>query len=248
MAGLAHEVNNPLGSGLANITYLQSKLHDFEEAYAENKLGRKKLEEFIKKSQELINGATLSISQAGELIQSFKLVATDQACEEHRRFHLKDYLQDIAVSLRPSLRKGGHTIDLIGEETVITSYPATIMQIITNLVTNSVVHGFHDTLNGHITIALFPPDESHSDVIIKYTDNGRGMSAEEQRRCFDPFYTTGREYGGTGLGMHIVYNLVNNMLGGIISISSTLGEGVEITLRFPLTSPVQAHCQPTPPE
>ncbi|XPV75644.1 MAG: PAS domain S-box protein [Desulfovibrio sp.] len=244
MAGLAHEINTPLGSGLTSITYLHEQLSDFEMAYKNNELGKRKLEKFIFTSHELLNAATMNLSQTGELIQSFKLVAADQACEERRAFHLKDYLEDISNSLRPSLRKGGHRIELLGDESIIESYPATFMQIISNLVTNSVMHGFHDIMNGHIVITVYPPDDQHADVVIKYNDNGRGMSEEEQHRCFDPFYTTGREYGGTGLGMHIVYNLVNQMLGGIITIESRLGQGTTFTLRFPAKSPEQNNCIP----
>ena len=144
---------------------------------------------------------------------------------------MQEYLEDIIRSLRPSLKRAPHQIDIECDVGLsITSYPGALAQVVTNLVMNSVVHGYDDGASGRIRLAATAQDGG---IRLRYSDDGRGIPDDVRQRIFDPFFTTRRTQGGSGLGLHIVYNLVTQRLGGTIAVESTPGEGTQFTVDIP---------------
>ncbi len=232
VAGVAHEINTPVGIGITNNSFIEINARKILGLHREGRMRRSDFESFMELTLESVGSSLLNLNRAAELVQSFKLVSVDQALQERRRFDFREYVGEIVVSLRPRYRKGGHRVDLhIPEELVVDSYPGVFMQIITNLVTNSLIHGFGEEKNGRITISASREGEI---LILVYADSGKGMSEKVLENVFEPFFTTRRGKGGTGLGMHIVYNLVTQTLGGRIACESSEGKGVLFTLTVPL--------------
>ncbi|AWB09074.1 sensor histidine kinase (plasmid) [Azospirillum humicireducens] len=232
VAGVAHEINTPLGNALMGATHLQDRLDVIRRLVQEGKLRRSEFADFQETAEELSRLMVLNLGQAGELVQSFKQVAADQTSGEGRRFALKPYLEDLATSLSPSWRRAGHSLQVdCPDDIEIDGYPGALAQILTNLVMNSIIHGYQDGKAGHLLIAANAP--SPDQVELVYTDDGKGIPAADLGRVFDPFFTTRRGAGSTGLGLHIVYNLVANALGGRVAVESRPGQGVRFTIRFP---------------
>jgi signal transduction histidine kinase len=174
-----------------------------------------------------------NLQRATELVKSFKQVAVDKTVEEHRLFSVISYIEEVLLTLHPRLKKTHHSIEVTGERGIeIDSYPGSFSQIVTNLIMNSVIHAFEEGVAGCITLHIEREDEQ---VILTYTDNGIGIDQENLAKIFDPFFTTKRGLGGTGLGMHIVYNLVTQQFKGRIKCESHLQEGVKFTITIPVT-------------
>ena len=172
-----------------------------------------------------------NLERAAQLIESFKQIAVDQTRSEARTFNLASYLEDVARSVAPRLKPGKHQIEIICPQAIdIDCDPSIIARIFTNLIINSLLHGFEGRREGLITIeCLRTPDG----ITLDYRDNGQGMDATALDKMFHPFFTTKRGRGGTGLGMHIVYNLVSKGLGGQIRAESTPGAGVRFLITLP---------------
>lgn len=166
-----------------------------------------------------------------ELIKNFKQVAVDQTTEEKRTFNLKNYLEEIFINLRPKLKQTQHHLEIQGDDNLsLNSYPGTFSQIITNLVMNSLIHAYEKDEAGTLTLNY----QTQADkVILQYQDDGKGMLPDVLSRVFDPFFTTNRSQGGTGLGLHIVYNLVTQKLKGEISVESQVGQGTTFIMELP---------------
>jgi signal transduction histidine kinase len=245
VAGVAHEVNNPLGISLTVASSLARRAETFEaELRSETRLRRSQLAEFVRSSREAAEQLVANLNRAGELIQSFKQVAVDRSHTERRKFRLNEATEQIIASLRPVLKKA--KIDLvldISEGLAIDGYPGSYGQILTNLVLNSVNHAFTDGRSGTISISARPRDPG--DIELIFSDNGAGMTPEVQRQAFDPFFTTRRNEGGTGLGLHIVYTLVIQQFGGRIALDSRLGQGTTFRIIMPTTAQVGPATQPT---
>ncbi|MEN8718652.1 MAG: ATP-binding protein [Oceanococcaceae bacterium] len=234
VAGVAHEINTPIGVAYTAASTLQSRSHELAAEYAEGALRRSALDRYVRQASEIGDMIVKNLGRAAELIQSFKQVAVDQTSGERRRFALKEYVEETLVSLRPRLKKLPYSVDFRCEEgLVLNGYPGAISQILTNLIMNSVIHGFEGRDHGRITIHAQHDGES---VLLRYTDDGCGLSREARQRIFDPFYTTKRGQGGSGLGMHIVFNLVTRTLGGRITLPES-EQGATFELRFPLDAP-----------
>lgn len=231
VAGVAHEINTPIGVGVTTISYLQQKADEMDRVYKDGKLKRSDFEKFIKLSMESSSAVLLNLSRASELIQSFKQVAVDQTSEERRTFKIKQYIDEVLLSLRSKYKRTKHEISVSGPEVELDSYPGAVMQVLTNLLMNSLSHGFDGVEAGHITIKTELQGER---VVIEYADDGNGMDEETRARIFEPFYTTKRGRGGTGLGMHMVYNLVTQRLQGTISCQSSPGNGATFRVTIPL--------------
>jgi signal transduction histidine kinase len=245
VAGVAHEVNNPLGISLTVASSLARRAETFEtELRSETRLRRSQLAEFVRSSREAAEQLVANLNRAGELIQSFKQVAVDRSHSERRKFLLNEATDQIIASLRPVLKKA--RIDLvldISEGLAIDGYPGSYGQILTNLVLNSVNHAFADGRTGTISISARPRAPGNIELI--FADNGAGMTPEVQRQAFDPFFTTRRNEGGTGLGLHIVYTLVTQQFGGRIALDSRLGQGTTFRIIMPTTAQVGPATQPT---
>ena len=233
VAGVAHEVNNPIGISLTVASSFSRRAEIFEtELRSEAPLRRSRLEEFVRTSRDAAQQLVSNLHRAGELIQSFKQVAVDRSHAERREFRLSEATDQIIASLRPVLKRSPIALSIdVPEGLVIDGYPGAYGQILTNLFLNAATHAFADGRAGAITISAKP--RGIEDVEIIFADNGAGMTPEVQRQAFDPFFTTRRNDGGTGLGLHIVYNLVTQQLGGRMMLESRLGQGTTFRIIMP---------------
>ena len=233
VAGVAHEVNNPIGISLTVASSFSRRAEIFEtELRSEAPLRRSRLEEFVRTSRDAAQQLVSNLHRAGELIQSFKQVAVDRSHAERREFRLSEATDQIIASLRPVLKRSPIALSIdVPEGLAIDGYPGAYGQILTNLFLNAATHAFADGRAGAITISAKP--RGIEDVEIIFADNGAGMTPEVQRQAFDPFFTTRRNDGGTGLGLHIVYNLVTQQLGGRMMLESRLGQGTTFRIIMP---------------
>jgi signal transduction histidine kinase len=239
VAGVAHEVNNPVGISLTVASSLARRCELFAMEVHDGAVRRSRLDDFVDSSRDAAQQLVANLQRAGELIQSFKQVAVDRSHAERRIFDLRESTEQIVVSLRPGLKSKPLTLAVeIPDDVTMDSYPGPYGQVLTNLVINAVVHGFPDGRPGTIVVRARPVDAGH--VEISFVDDGAGMSEDLQRRVFDPFFTTRRSQGGTGLGLHIVYNLVTRQLGGRIALSSAPDRGTTFRITLPLVAPRDA--------
>lgn len=230
VAGVAHEINTPIGIGVTAISYLESITNKLEKLFRDEDLAIEDLEEFLENSHETIESITINLKRSSELIKSFKKVAVDQSQDEVQNFYILNYLNEILLSMHNRLKRTKYRVQInCAEDFLVKNYSGALFQIITNLVMNSLTHGFKDRKLGVISIDVSLDRES---VFIIYRDDGVGISQKNLKSIFEPFFTTNREVG-TGLGLHIVYNLVVHKLKGEIECDSKEGEGVEFKLRFP---------------
>ncbi|MEH2559989.1 signal transduction histidine kinase [Bradyrhizobium algeriense] len=232
VAGVAHEVNNPIGISLTVASSFARRAETFEQELRTEPLRRSKLDEFVKSSRDAAGQLVANLHRAGELIQSFKQVAVDRSHAERRQFNLSEATDQIVASLKPVLKKAAITLSVdVPEGLFIDGYPGSYGQILTNLFLNAANHAFANGRSGAITISARA--RGSDDVEIIFADNGAGMTPDVQRQAFDPFFTTRRNEGGTGLGLHIVYNLVTQQLGGRMMLESRLGQGTTFRIIMP---------------
>jgi len=238
VAGVAHEVNNPVGISMTVASTLARRCETFAGELEQGQMRRSRLVEFIDNNREAANQLVANLQRAGELIQSFKQVAVDRSHAERRQFDLRHSTEQILASLRPGLKKSHiELITEIPEGIVMNSYPGHYGQVLTNLFLNAIKHGFDGVPEG--TIHIEARRVGASQVELNFYDDGKGMTEDVQRRAFDPFFTTRRSEGGTGLGLHIVYNLVTRPLGGRIMVSSAPWRGTTFRITLPLSAPRQ---------
>jgi predicted ATPase/signal transduction histidine kinase/tRNA A-37 threonylcarbamoyl transferase component Bud32 len=236
VAGVAHEINTPVGVGVTAASQLDKLTKDFANLYKENKMTRTDLEKYLNSAHQSSVLLLRNLTRAAELTKSFKQVAVDQSSEQQRTFALKEYLSEIITSLRPEFKNTAHQIEVnCPAEIRLSSYPGALSQIITNLVINSMRHGFQPGTAGLITIeaTTLTVGESAQRLVLRYSDNGKGIAADIIDKIFQPFFTTNRQAGGTGLGLHIVYNLVTHKLKGTIRCDSVEGLGSTFTIDIP---------------
>lgn len=231
VAGIAHDVNTPLGVGVTAASFLEERIQTLKTAYEDKSLTNKTMSNFVSEAEQTTNLLLSNLNRASELIASFKQVAVDQASEAERQFNLNTYLHEVLQSLQPSFKQTRHRVDIrCPDDLEVRCAPGVIAQIATNMIMNSVNHGFEDKSDGHIILDI---KEDGDDIVMNYRDDGRGMKADELDRLFDSFFTTKRGQGGSGLGTHIMYNLVTQTLGGQIEANSEPGKGLEYIIRFP---------------
>jgi len=236
VAGIAHELNTPIGNSLLASTSLRDRVEDFESHVAAGALRRSELIvhlEEVRMASQLISN---SLHKAAELISSFKQIAVDQTNDQRREFDLQEAVRDIIATYMPRLRRAGCEVVLeIQEGLRFDSYPGGLYQVLNNLMNNALNHAFEGGGSGTVTVHA----EAAADgmVALTFSDDGVGMTDDVLRRVFDPFFTTRMGQGGTGLGMHIVYNIVNAVLGGRISVSSAPGAGTSVRMLLPRSAP-----------
>jgi PAS domain S-box-containing protein len=236
VAGVAHEINNPVGTSLTVASALDRKTSMIAKELAQGTLRRSSLLEFLEISREASSQLVANLNHAAELIQSFKQVATDRNQSNQRTFDLGDLTEQIVLSLRPGLGKRNLTLKVECQPNLtMTSYPGPYGQVLTNLFLNSVTHAFPDEKGGTIDIKVLAAGTG--DVEILFSDDGCGMSPDDRRKAFDPFFTTRRDQGSTGLGLHIVHSIVTNYLGGRLHLDSERDEGTRIRLVLPRVAP-----------
>lgn len=236
VAGVAHELNTPLGNVLTVATALRDRANDFVAEVESGKgLRRSTVHTFVDSSLEATQLIERSAQRAADMISNFKQVAVDQTSTRRREFHLAEVVEEILTTLRPSLRRAAHCIEVdVPGGIVLDSFPGPLEQVISNLVLNSLLHGFENRQNGTIRITAA---SSNNTVRIDYADDGHGMSTSVAQQAFDPFFTTKLGRGGSGLGLYIVYNLVTAVLGGTVSLTSKPDKGVAFEIVLPLVAP-----------
>ena len=231
VAGVAHEVNTPLGIGVTAISFLRGQLAAVRAA-----LPAAQSDRLLGPVESAAAMAEVNLHRAANLVRTFKQVAVDQSTSHIRTVRVREYLEGAVLSLSPLLRNGGHQVSLECADSVeLTSRPDALYQIMVNLITNSLAHGYPDGLKGKLTIKV--EVETPRRLHISYQDDGIGMDNEVASHMFEPFYTTRRDQGGTGLGMHIVFNLVTQALGGKISCETQPGAGVRFDMMIPSVHP-----------
>lgn len=238
VAGVAHEVNTPVGVAVTASSVLTRQTRAFREKLGQGRISRAEFDTFLNDAGESADLIERNARRAAELIESFKKVAVDQTSDERRRFALGPYLRDVIRSLGPELRR--RQVSAFVDAALdfeIESYPGALSQVVTNLTMNALVHAFPDQREGEIRIDGARDGDA---VTLRYADNGVGMEEAVRSRVFDPFFTTRRGSGGSGLGMSVVYNLVVSRLGGEIDVQSRPGEGSVIRLRLPANVPEAA--------
>lgn len=235
VAGITHEINTPIGIGVTATSFLQERLTEIETAYKNKTLSSAALEGFINDAAQSVQLLSHNLERASDLITSFKQIAVDQASEALRTINFKDYINEVIRSLHPQIKKTTHSIVLHCPDDLIINLPAgVISQIFTNLIMNSLLHGFENINSGQITIEVNIVED---DLIINYQDNGIGLKPAQLKHLFDPFFTTKRDQGGSGLGAHIIFNLVKQTLNGKIEASSEPNQGLHYRISFPKNIP-----------
>jgi signal transduction histidine kinase len=235
VAGVAHEINTPVGIALTSASVLKDATDDMQAALAGGVLKKSVMLRYIATAAESSRLIMNNAYRAAHLIHSFKQIAVDQTSEARRPFVLMEYVEEIVTSLRPTLKTTRIALKFDGaDDIVLDSYPGAFAQVITNLVLNCVEHAFDPEQPGEIRIHA----RLDVDVVeLELSDNGKGIAPELLERIFEPFFTTRRGQGGTGLGLNIVYNLVVKQFNGTISVRSTLGHGTCFTLRLARVAP-----------
>jgi two-component system, NtrC family, sensor kinase len=222
VAGVAHEINTPLGICVTATSHLVQELKLTREELAAGEMTEDSLAQFFDIVDQSLRIMTTNTQRAAALVRSFKQVAVDQSSDAIRSFNMKTYLSEVLLSLQPKLKARPVEVELdCPADLLLESFPGAISQIVTNMVVNSLVHGFEDERAGHIRIAARLEGET---VVFDYSDDGAGM---------DPFFTTRRGQGGSGLGAHILYNLVTGPLGGTVKVESAPEQGLAYHMRFP---------------
>lgn len=239
VAGVAHEINTPIGVGLSAITYLSAKVKQYTEIYSNNNLTKKDFETLLKTSNESCSMVQLNLERAAELIKSFKQVSVDQSQEQKRRINLKSYLDNIYTSLLPKIKPTKHCVKIhCPADIELVSNPGSLSQVFSNLIMNSLFHGFENIEYGEINIDV--SKRGNNEIEFLYRDNGVGVPSDIADKIFDPFFTTKREAGGSGLGLHIVYNLITQSMDGSIKLLRNDQEkGVCFIIQLPTGSDEQ---------
>jgi signal transduction histidine kinase len=238
VAGVAHEINSPVGTSLTVASALERKRAAFAADVARGDLKRSSLNEFLEVVEDASSLLASNLNRAADLIESFKQVAVDQGYLDRSIFHAGDLTEQVLASMRPALQERNIALDVECQpDLAMNSYPGPYEQALTNLFLNAVIHAFPDGKGGVIDIKVRAA--GNDKVEILFSDNGCGMSADVSRQAFNPFFTTRRESGSTGLGLHIVHNIVTNRLGGQLNVDSAPGGGTKIQIMLPLTAPTR---------
>ena len=236
VAGVAHELNTPLGNTRVVASLLAEQLHEFAAAFSTGTLRRSQMDEFLSRGREAVDLLERNSARAADLIGHFKQVAVDQSSARRRSFDLHQIIEEMLVTLRLTFKHTQHRIEVdIPDGLAMDSYPGPLEQVIANLVANSLTHGFVGIDQGRIELHAQALGEKQ--VLFRYLDNGVGITTDILNRIFEPFFTTRLGQGGSGLGLYIVYNLVTGVLGGTIEVASSPGCGASFTLTLPLTAP-----------
>ena len=241
VAGVSHELNTPLGNSLMAASTMQDQTQDIGKSM-ERGIKRSELDRYVQQMRE--GNAILlgSLYRAVALVSGFKQVAADQTSEQRRYFVLRQTIDELLLTLGPTIRKSGHRVEVqVQDDVCMDSYPGPLGQVLTNLINNAFLHGFECIAHGVVHIEATLGDTRH--VLLTVRDNGVGIPPEHMGRVFDPFFTTKLGHGGSGLGLNIVYNLITDVLGGSVQVHSTVGEGTRFTLTLPLSAPQSSEAE-----
>jgi len=230
VAGIAHEVNTPVGIGLTASSLFVDMTTELEEKYQAKKMSNTYFAQYLAKAQQSAHLIHRNLERTAELVASFKQISVDQSSDERRSFNVRKYIDGILLSTHHIIRNSNLKIVVsCPDKLIINSYPGAFSQILSNLLINSNIHAYPNKEIGLIAISINNNDNS---IVIIYQDDGCGISTDNIKKIFDPFFTTNREHGGSGLGLNIIYNIVTNRLKGKIECQSEVGRGTKFTIKF----------------
>ncbi len=235
VAGIAHELNTPLGSTLTAATTLRDLVRDFGNGLSNGALKRSQAEELVRQCQQACAIIERNAHRAAGLIENFKEIAVDQASERRRTFRLRTTVDEVITTHRNAWKNTPHEIAVeIPDSIELDSFPGPLAQVLSNLLENSLVHAFACHSAGRVVIHASLAEQR---VCLSYSDNGAGIPAEFRNKVYDPFFTTRMGQGGSGLGLYIVQTLVSGVLGGTIALHSEAGRGTRFHIALPLVAP-----------
>ncbi|MBI3349621.1 MAG: HAMP domain-containing histidine kinase [Burkholderiales bacterium] len=240
VAGVAHELNTPLGNALTVVSTLDDRYKQLENMLAGSvQMRRSTLEELARDTRRAQDILQRNVQKAADLVRDFKQVAIDQTADLRRDFDLGKVVEDVLVMVEPSFKHTPFVIETnLCHGLIMNSYPGAMGQVLTNLLMNALLHGFEGMDRGRVRVRCARLSDQEAELSVE--DDGRGMDESVRRRIFDPFFTTKLGTGGSGLGMHIVHSIVTNVLGGQIEVRSTPGQGTQMLMRLPLMAPQRA--------
>ena len=229
-------INTPVGIALTSASVLMEATEKVQASVEGGNIKKSDITRYLETASESTRLIMNNAYRAAHLIHSFKQIAVDQVSEARRRFELRDYINEVVSSLQPKLKKTRITVNIAcPPDIMLDSYPGALAQVITNLTLNCVEHAFEPDDEGRIMIGVAQQGDW---IEMQVTDNGKGIAPDMLDKVFDPFVTTRRGQGGTGLGLNIVFNLIAKQFGGSITVSSVLGQGASFVLRMPCVTPV----------
>lgn len=235
VAGVAHEINTPIGVALSCATHLTDATLALKKLFEADDIGVDDFERYMATATDTSRLVQSNCERAAALIRGFKQVAVDRASAERRTFNLRTSIEETLVSLGPRLRQAGIAVDLdCPADIEATSYPGALSQVLANLAMNSLAHAYAPGQAGRIAISVSLPDPGR--IRLVFADDGKGIAPEHHARVFDPFFTTRRGSGGSGLGLHIVYNLATGPLEGSVTLDDTADKGSRFVLNFARTT------------
>lgn len=235
VAGVAHEINTPLGLCITMHSYTVDNVKELQKKFDKGEIRKQDFAEFILNLNESLTILGKNLQRAAQLIKSFKQVSEDQVSEHIRKFTVLNYIHEILETLTPKFKNTQHRVQVnCPEDLWMQTYAGALSQVLTNLIMNSLIHAFEQLENGLITLDI---SEEKGNILIHYQDNGPGLDEEAKQKIFEPFYTTKRGAGGTGLGMSLVYNIVNQRLHGEIEIDKESKQGAAYYLTLPKITP-----------
>lgn len=230
VAGIAHELNTPVGNCFTATTYLREINDAIKKDYENEQMSEDEFKRFLNTSNSLAQSIYANSKSTIDLVNSFKQISVDQSHEQKRIFNIKSYIDGILLSLSNIIKKANVNIKLQCDNNLeINSYPGSFSQILTNLIVNSIKHGFKSKESGNILISI---EYKNNKLTIVYEDDGEGISKINLSKIYDPFFTTNRENGGTGLGLNVVYNIVELQLKGKIICNSEEGKGTKFLIEY----------------
>ncbi|WP_019026831.1 GAF domain-containing sensor histidine kinase [Colwellia piezophila] len=233
VAGIAHEINTPIGICVTAITNLHYQYKSLKNKITNNTASDKHLDYFFEDVDEACTIIESNTLRAATLINSFKEIAVDQSSEAAREINMKEYIEEILLSMRPILKKSPHEILIdCPDNLMVETIPGAISQILNNMINNSIIHGLNHMEKGYIKITVIKETDN---FVLCYQDNGKGLSEDQIKMLFEPFYTTKRGSGGSGLGTHVIYNLVTSTLHGKITVQSEANEGLRYDISIPIS-------------
>ena len=231
VAGVAHEINTPVGTAVTAASLIQERVESLETAFAEGDLTKASMCEHLSDIRDSAGILLKNLAQANDLVRSFKQVSADQSSPSLRRIRLKEYLREVLTTLTPRIREDHLQIELECDESLeINTDPGALSQVISNLLVNCSLHAYPDKSGGRVVVRVRHADEH---TRLEFQDFGKGIAPDDMKNIFIPFFTTCRGEGGTGLGLSIVYNIVTSRLSGAISCQSEPGAGSLFTLTLP---------------
>ena len=235
VAGIAHEVNTPLGIALTSVSNCKEELKGIYRDFENDELTEQGFKDFEAICSEGLNLAETSLMRAANLVQDFKRTSADQTSLEIEEIALDEYIPRVCNPLKPMLRKEQVELSIdVTPNLVITTCPGIIAQLLTNLISNAQRHAFGTSVNNDVNRVSVSCSKNAKGIVISVQDNGKGIPETLHKKVFEPFYTTARDKGGTGLGLNILYNLVRQKFNGEIDLTSTLGEGTKVTVCIPV--------------